>query len=130
MRAFGRIIRGIFPACGAVALLVLFGAVPAARAACGDYVTVVRPADHPAHDQSQPIPQPAAPACHGPGCSATPVQAGAIAPPKPIERPSLDLTADPVAPDADASARAAHGPDRLLGPTPLTADIFHPPRAR
>ena len=130
MTAFGRILRGILPACGAAALLALLAAAPAARASCGDYVTVIRPTDHPANDQGQPPPPPTAPACHGPGCSAAPVQAGAVVPPSLVERPSLDLTADPVAPDADPLTRAAHSPGRVPGPTALTTDIFHPPRAR
>ncbi|HKB04145.1 MAG TPA: hypothetical protein VKD90_18120 [Gemmataceae bacterium] len=130
MLVFGRIPRGVFPAGGAVALLVLVTAAPAARAGCGDYVTVIRPADHPAHEPSPMPMHPTAPACHGPGCSAAPVPAGAVAPPKAIERPSLDLSADPVAPDVDPPARAALGSDTPRSPTPLAAGIFHPPRAR
>ena len=75
------------PTWGAAALLGWLGlAAPEARAACGDYVTVVRRGDHPAPDQTRPG-RPATPGCHGPGCSAPPVQAGPIAAPRMTERP-------------------------------------------
>jgi hypothetical protein len=130
MPLIGRLIRrGIVPTWGAAALLVWLGlAAPEARAACGDYVTVVRPGDHLAPDQTRPG-RPATPGCHGPGCSAPPVQAGPIAAPKLIERPSPDLTADDVRPASDSPARAARGPASRLSPIPLPADILDPPRA-
>jgi hypothetical protein len=122
--SFGRpVCRGILPACGAAALLVLLGAAPAARAACGDYVTVVRPGESPAHDPGEPR-------CHGPNCSVPPAQAGPVGPPRLMERPSVDLAAEPPTSDQDRSTRAAHRADESPTPTPLTADIFHPPRAR
>jgi hypothetical protein len=107
---------------GALALVAALACCPSARAACGDYVTVIgahRPAD---------VPLPAPP-CHGPGCSRAPTQAAPVSAPKLAEPPAPVGLADrnPVPP---RPGHHRHGSVKSLSPSSRhPSDIFHPPRA-
>lgn len=125
MLASGLIDRRVLLACGPLVLIAAVCACPTpASAACGDYVTVIRPGDH--HEPADPAKMPG-PACHGPGCSTPPSQATTIPVPKSVSRPGLDLLAtaqaDPAPPGA---ARVPELEQVATSASP--SSIFHPPR--
>jgi hypothetical protein len=122
---------------------------PAARAGCGDYVTVM-PAQHGAHTGSQPSPdikpqppspqpprsaQPGQPSprpeprpCSGPNCSGLPPATA------PVSASSGNLKAERWADANGASLPEAPGPMLLLpaepndAPDRHPASVYHPPR--
>jgi hypothetical protein len=114
---------------GALALVAATACCPsAARAACGEYVTVVGSAAHRSTADMPDLPSPM-PACHGPGCSKAPTQAAPVSAPKVVERPAPVGVADgdPVPPLADAQDYSTI--ESVVPSSRHPSDIFHPPRA-
>jgi hypothetical protein len=110
------------PVSGAIVLVTALAVCPSgARAACGDYVTVVTADQH-----GTPAPTRT---CHGTGCSQAPTQAAPVSAPRTVERPTPDGvgTTDPVTPPTTAASRA--NPVTAVPTGGLPSDIFHPPRA-
>jgi hypothetical protein len=114
---------------GALALVGVTVCCPsAARAACGEYVTVVGSAAHGPTAEMSDLPSPM-PVCHGPGCSKGPTQAAPVPAPKVVERPApVGVAADdPVPPLADIQGYSTFECVSTSSRPP--SDIFHPPRA-
>jgi hypothetical protein len=114
---------------GALALVAATACCPsAARAACGEYVTVVGSAAHGPTADMPDLPTPV-PVCHGPGCSKAPTQAAPVSAPKIIERPAPVGVADgnPVPPLPDVQGYSTFEP--VVPSSRHSSDIFHPPRA-
>ena len=123
-------------AAGGLLAAVLF-APAAARASCGDYVTVVHPSGTmppaPAPDTERapapggPVYPPAPAPCHGPECSPSAPASQAVIPP-----PSDRLDQCALLTEALSSSRpgqvgpreAAEAPDLSRHPSP----VYHPPR--
>ena len=113
---------------GALALVVVTACCPsAARAACGEYVTVVGSAAHRATADMPELPKPV-PICHGPGCSKAPTQAAPVSAPKVVEPPApvgiADGDAVPPLPDVQGYPAL----ESVFPSSRHPSDVFHPPR--
>lgn len=114
---------------GALALVAATACCPsAARAACGEYVTVVGSGAHRPTADMPDLPSPM-PVCHGPGCSRAPTQAAPVSVPKVVERPGPVGVADgdPVPPLPDVQGYSTF--ESVVPSSRHPSDIFHPPRA-